>query len=109
MGPDALLELMVNGSKIQVELEVSPPSLNFEELLVAQCDVLRCEGRIGGAQQELAVELGVRGDRTTVDTQQPCLGGAQEPVVGGPGLERSGELSTLTLRQAVGAVAVWPE
>jgi len=49
MGSDALLELMVNGSKIQVELEVAPPSLDFEELLVAQCDVLDRQGRIGGA------------------------------------------------------------
>src|SRR5680860_1281163 len=102
--PDALLELMPNGSKIEVELEISPPTFDFEQLLVAQRDVLGGQGRIRGAQQELAVELGVSGDGGPVDTKQPGLGGAQEPVVGGPGAQRPSELGALAGRQPVGAV-----
>jgi hypothetical protein len=70
-----------------MQLEVTPATFDLQQLLVTQRDVLGRQGRVRGAQQELAVELDVGGDRGAVDAQQPRLGGhPQEPVVGRPGL-----------------------
>ena len=54
---DALFLAAAGGPQVDDLLEVSPAALDFQELLIAQGDVLGGHRRVGGAQQVLAVEV----------------------------------------------------
>ena len=82
VGADAVFEAVVDGAQVEDGLHVPPAAFDFEELLVAQGDVLGGQGGVGAAQQVLAVEARSAADRGLVDAQQPAGGDAQEPVAG---------------------------
>ncbi len=54
---DALFLAAAGGPQVDDLLEVSPAALDFQELLIAQGDILGGHRRVGGAQQVLAVEV----------------------------------------------------
>ena len=99
---DAGLEAVVDGSQFEGGLHVAPAPFDLEELLVAERDVFDRQGRICGAQQELAVETFLGSDRGTVHSQQSGRGGAQEPAQ--PGGQPAGELGPFGGGELVGAV-----
>ena len=72
VGADAFLQPVVDRAQIDDLLQVAPAPLDLEELLVAQRDVLGRQAGIAGAQQVLAVEVGLGLDRGLVDAQQPA-------------------------------------
>ena len=77
---DPVFFAVVDRSQIEGGLHVAPRAFDLQELLVAQRDVLDGQGRVGGAQEELAVELLLGLDGGTVDPEQAGLGGADEPL-----------------------------
>jgi len=85
VGADAVLFPVEDGAEVDDLLYVAPAALDFEELPVADGDVLGGHLRVGGAQQVLAVEvlLGLRLRR--VDAQEAAGGDAQVAVQAGPG------------------------
>ena len=80
VGADALLFAVVDRAQVDDLLEVAPAALDFQQLLVAQGDVLGGQLGVAGAQQVLAVEVGLGLDGSGVDPQQPAGGNAQVPV-----------------------------
>ncbi|MFC5212204.1 hypothetical protein ACFPM0_37455 [Pseudonocardia sulfidoxydans] len=65
-GPRAVIDR----AQVQDLLHVPPATLDLEELLVAQRDVLGRQVRIAGAQQVLPVQLRVGSDLRGVGTEQ---------------------------------------
>jgi hypothetical protein len=57
VGADAFFLAVVDRAQVDDLLEVAPAVFDFQELLVAQGDVLRGELGVAGAQQVLAVEV----------------------------------------------------
>ena len=80
VGADPLLFAVVDRLQVDDLLEVPPAAIDFQELLVAQGDVLGGHRRVGGAQEVLAVEvllgLGLGG----VDAEQSAGGDAEVAV-----------------------------
>ena len=93
VGADAVFFAVAHGAQVQRRLHVAPAALDLQQLLVGQRDVLGGERRVAGAQQVLAVEVGLGGDGGLVDPQQPGLGGAQEALQPALGLQLAGELA----------------
>ena len=56
VGADAALEPVKDGTQRQGTLEVAEGALGFEQVLVAEGDVLGREVGIGAGEQELAVQ-----------------------------------------------------
>ncbi|MFI7128042.1 hypothetical protein ACIBQ1_20250 [Nonomuraea sp. NPDC050153] len=52
---DAFLEPVIDRAQVDDLLHVSPSSLNLQQLLVAEGDVLSRQFRVGAAQQVLAL------------------------------------------------------
>jgi hypothetical protein len=104
VGADAVFFAVVDRAQINDLLEGAPAAFDLEELLVAQGDVLRGQGRVGGAEQVLAVEVGLAGDRGLVDAQQAAGGAAQVALQIGLGGDDAGQLVALGAREGVGAV-----
>ena len=69
MSADAWFDAVVDGPQIEGGLEVTEPSFGFEEVLVAERDILRRQVRVGGRQQVLAVEAFLSGNLGPVDDQ----------------------------------------
>jgi hypothetical protein len=80
VGADAVFLAVADGAQVQRGLHVAPAALDLQQLLVAQRDILRAQGRVRGAQQELAVQVRLAVDGAAVDAQQPALGLAQEAL-----------------------------
>ena len=57
VGADAVLAPVVDRAQVEDLLHVAPAALDFQELLVAQGDVLGGQVRVGAAQQVLAVQV----------------------------------------------------
>jgi hypothetical protein len=87
---DAVFEAVVDGAQFEGGLHVAPAAFDFEELLAAKGDVFDRQGRIGAAEQELAVESFFGRHDGTIDAQQSARSGAQEPAQ--PGGQGAGEL-----------------
>ena len=92
MGFDPVLAAVVGGAHVDRVLEIAPAALGFIQRLVALGEVGGAQGLVAGAQQELAVELGLLGDGGAVDPQLARRRLAQEALVGGLGGERAVEL-----------------
>ena len=80
VGADPLFEPVAGRPQVQDGLHVPPAALDFEELLVADGDVLGGQLRVGAAQQVLAVQVLFRLGLGLVGAQQPAGGDPQEPV-----------------------------
>ena len=80
VGADALFLAVVDRAQVDDLLQVAPAALDFQELLVAERDVLGGQLGVGGAQQVLAVEVLLGLDRGGVDPQQAAGGDAQVAV-----------------------------
>ena len=85
VGADAFFLAVVDRSQVDDLLEVAPAALCFQELLVAQRDVLGGQRGVGGAEQVLAVQVLLGLDRGGVGAEQPAGGDAQVPVQPGLG------------------------
>src|SRR5712691_671196 len=92
VGADPVFLAVVDGAQLEARLQVAPGALDLEQLLVAERDVLGGEGRVGGAQEKLAVEALLGSDGGPVDPKQPCLRLAEVAAVAGLGLEPAGEI-----------------
>jgi hypothetical protein len=66
VGADAFFEPVVDGAQVEDGFHVPPAALDFQQLLVAQRDVLG-DLRVGAAQQVLAVQVGFGGGLGLVD------------------------------------------
>ena len=80
VGADAFFEPMVAGPQVDDLFHVPPASLDLQQLLVIERDVLGGQVRVGAAQQILAVEVLLGLDLGGVDTELACRSGAQIPV-----------------------------
>ncbi len=69
VGADALLEPVEDRPQVQLGLQVAEGVLGFEQVVVAQRHVGGGQVRVGGGQQELAVEALFVADAGPVDTQ----------------------------------------
>jgi hypothetical protein len=67
---DPVPQPVVDGSEFQL-LQIPEATFDVGECLVAAGDVLGGDRGVGGAQQELPVELGLLDDLAAVDPQQP--------------------------------------
>jgi hypothetical protein len=63
MGADAVLEAVVDRAQVDDLFHVPPGLLDRQQLLVADGDVLRAEVGVDGAEQVLAVQLRLGGQR----------------------------------------------
>ena len=95
VGADALLFAVVDRSQVDDLLEVTPAALGFQELLVAQGDVLGGQRGVGGAEQVLAVQVLLGLDLGGVGAQQTARGDPQVAVQAGPGGDDSPQLGPL--------------
>jgi hypothetical protein len=77
VGADAVLEAMEDRAQFDRGLQVAEAAFGFEEVLVAQRDVLGRQVGIAGGQQELAIQLGFGVDLGAVDAQPAGRGLAQ--------------------------------
>ena len=77
VGADAVVLAVEDGSQPQDALEVAEGAFGFEQLLVAERDVLGREARVRGGEQVLAVQALLGGDLLAVEREQPRLGLAQ--------------------------------
>ena len=80
VGADPLLFPVVDRAEVDDLLHVSPAALDFQELPVAQGDVLGGHLRVGGAQEVLAVEVLLGPGLARVDAEQSAGGDAQVAV-----------------------------
>lgn len=69
LGANAVLEPVIDRPQLQVGLHVAPAPLDFQELLVAQGDVLGGQVRVAAAQEILAVQVGFGFDLGLVDAE----------------------------------------
>src|SRR6266702_2026838 len=83
--------------------------LHFQQLLVAQGDVLGAQAGVGGAQEVLAVEVLLRLDLRLVDAEEAGRGDAQEPLQAGLPGQGALKLRPLGGRELVGAGDELPE
>src|SRR5262249_45191349 len=104
VGADALLFPVIDRAQVDNLLEVAPAALDFQQLLVAQGDVLGRQLGVGRAEQVLAVEvlLGLDGGR--VGAQQAAGGDAQVAVQARLGGDDPAQLGPLSGAQLVAAV-----
>jgi hypothetical protein len=102
VGADAVLAPVIDRPQVEELLHVPPAALDGDQLLVAQRDVLRRQGRVGAAQQELAIQLGFGGDCPPVEAQQSAGCDIQVAVQAGLGGELSAQLGPLGSREPVG-------
>ena len=80
VGADAVLAAVVDGAQVDDLLHVAPAAVHFQELLVAERDVLGGHVGVGAAQQVLAVEVLLGADPGLVDAEEAGGGDAQEPL-----------------------------
>src|SRR6266540_3368438 len=85
VGADAFFQAVVDRSQVDDLFHVPPAAFDFQQLLVADRDVLGGQVRVGAAQQVLAVEVGFDLDRFGVDAQPAGAGDAQVAVEAGFG------------------------
>ena len=104
MGADAVLAAMVDGAQVDDLLHVSPAALDFEELLIAERDVLGGHVRVGAAQEVLAVEVLLGLDPRLAGAEEPGGGDAQEPLQSGLAGQAALDPAALGGGEAVGAV-----
>jgi len=76
---------------------------DFQELLVAERDVLGGHVGVGAAQEVLAVEVLLGGGLRLVDAEQPAGGDAQEPLQAGAGGQGALDLAALGGGEVAGA------
>ena len=102
VGADAVLAAVVDRPQVDDLLHVAPAALDFQELLVADGDVLGGQLRVRGPEQVLPVEvlLGLRLRR--VGAEQAAGGDAQVAVQPGPGGDDAAELGALVPAELVG-------
>ena len=89
VGADAVLAVVEHRAQPERALAVAPAAFDGEQLLVGGGEVVGGEGEVGGAQQPLAVQVGLAFDGGLVDAQQPGLGAAQVAAQPRLGLEAS--------------------
>src|SRR6185312_5810234 len=77
VGADAVLAVVVDGTKPQGALAVSPAAFDGDELLVGGGQIGGGQCQVGGAQQPFSVEVGLACGGAAVDAEQPGLGAAQ--------------------------------
>jgi hypothetical protein len=80
VGSDAFFLAMAGRAQVDDPLQVALAALDFQELLVAQGDVLCRELGVGGAEQVLAVQVLLGLDLGRVDPQDAAGGDVQVPV-----------------------------
>src|SRR6266511_4009857 len=85
VGADAFFQAVVDRPQVDDLFHVPPAAFDFQQLLVADRDVLGGQVRVGAAQQVLAVEGGFDLDRFGVDAQPAGAGDAQVAVEAGFG------------------------
>src|SRR6266508_3708406 len=103
VGADALLLAVVDRAQVDHLLHVAPAAFDLQQLLVAKRDVLDRQVGVAGAQQVLAVEVGLGLDRPPVGAQQPTRRHPQiavEPRLGG---DDAAQLGPLGRAELVGA------
>ena len=79
---DAVSEAVEHRAQLEGGLEVAEPAFGFQQVLVAQRDVLRGQVGVAGGQQELAVQPCFGGDLGPVD-DQPARGGLAQVAAQG--------------------------
>jgi hypothetical protein len=84
--------------------EVAPAAFDGQELLVGGGQIVGGQCGVGGAQQPLAVEVGLALDRGLVDPEQPGFRAPQVAAQPGLGLEAADELVAAAGGPGVGAV-----
>src|SRR5680860_1447637 len=89
---DAVLAVVEHRPQTQGALHVAPAALDREELFVGRGEVVGGQGDIGGAEQPLAVQVGLAFGGGGVDAQQPGLGPAQVATQPRLVLQRTDEL-----------------
>jgi hypothetical protein len=99
-----VLAVVEHRAQPQRALEVTSAAFDGQQLLVGGGQVVGGEGEVGGAQQPLAVQVGLPLDRAVVDPQQPGGGAAQVAAQPGLGLEAADEFVTAPRSSAVGAL-----
>ena len=100
VGADAVLAVVEHRAQPEGAFEVAPAAFDGEQLLVGGGQVVGGEGEVGGAQQPLAVQVGLPLDRGVVDPQQPGLGAAQVAAQPRLGLETADELVAAPARSS---------
>jgi hypothetical protein len=80
VGADAVLAVVVDRAQPEAGFAVAPATLDGEQLLVGGGQVLGGQGEIRGAQQPLAVVLGLACRCGAVDAQQPGLSAPHQPA-----------------------------
>ena len=80
------------------------PALHGEQLLVGRGEIVGGQRGVGGAQQPLAVQVGLPLDRGVVDAQQPGGGAAQVAAQAGLGLEAADEFVAAARGPGIGAL-----
>jgi len=104
VGADAVLAVVEHRTQPEAALQVAPAAFDLHQLLVGVDQVLAGQRLVGGAQQPLAVQVGLPGGGAAVDAQQPGLGAAQEPAQPRFGLQRADQLVAEAGGPSVGAV-----
>ena len=74
VGADAVVAAVEDGAEQERALEVAERPFGLEQLLVAERDVLGTQGRVGGGEQVLAVEVLLPGDLVVVEQEPAGLG-----------------------------------
>lgn len=103
VGADPVPAAVIDRAQVQDLLHVAPAPLDFQELLVAQRDVLGGQVRVAGAQEVLAVEVRLRLGLGLVHAEQAGGGDAQEPLQAGFAGQGPLDPGTLGLAQRVRA------
>ena len=89
VGADPVLAVVEHGPQPERAFHVPPAPFDGQQLLVCGGQVLAGQGQVGGAQQPLAVQVGLCLDGGSIDAQQPSA--AQVAAQPGLGLERPNE------------------
>jgi hypothetical protein len=79
VGADAVFAVVVDRAQPEAGFAVTPATLDGEQLFVGGGQVLGGQGEIGGAQQPLAVVVGLACRGGAVDAQQPGRGAPHQP------------------------------
>src|SRR5271170_799341 len=101
VGADALFFPVVDGAQVDDLLHVPPAALHFEQLLVAQGDVLGAHLGVGCPQQVLAVEVLLGFCLGGVGAQQSAGSDAQVPVQSRLGGDHAAQLGALVPAELV--------
>lgn len=70
VGSDPVSLAVVDGLQVDDLPEVAPAALDFQELLIAEADVLGSQARVGGAEHVLAVQVLLGLDLFGVDAEE---------------------------------------